>query len=506
MMIIKRLTGNFISKSFSFLRTYPNQLLRNFCSRSQNSPEISAGVLIIGDEILKGEAEDENSSFFIKNLNQSRIKINKISLVPDDVDVIAEEVLSLSRTCTVVLTSGGIGPTHDDVTFEAVAKAFGEKLVQNEELKAIFKEYFASKANQNTAVLKFSSIPESAILNFKTNNDGQKYRFPLISARNVFMFPGVPMLLQRGFKVFKSNFSLQNQPNFVQYLHLNVDEVSITPILNHAVETFKGLVKFGSYPSFINNYYRVKLTMEGADANAVNGAKDFITKSMPKERIVELKNVFKSCISDVSSICKDNAIYSSSFNMVHKLMVHHLSEICICFNGSKDSIALLHLLYTSVQKLEQSNCVRLHALYVKNGETFKEVEEFISSSAKLYNLNLTILNGDFKPIVLKFLETNPQIRVLLMGTRRSDPGAEHLKYFNPEYEQKPVVQFLPLLDWCYSDVWNFIRKLQLPYCVLYDRGYTSLGLKGQTFQNPALLVSSETKIPIYKPAYMLTQN
>ncbi|KAG8200384.1 hypothetical protein JTE90_028562 [Oedothorax gibbosus] len=253
-----------------------------------SSSDITAGVLIIGDEILNGQTEDINSLFFIKNLTLSDIKIRKIAILPDNVDAISTEVSTLSKECTVVLTSGGIGPTHDDVTYEAVAKAFSENLALNPTLMELFRDYFGPSADQNEAVKKFSSIPQTAMLNFGFDKHGNKTRFPLISVKNTYMFPGVPMLLQRSFDVFKANFFLHNKPLYIRSIFITLDEFSITPVLNDAVRLFQGRVKFGSYPAFNEKTFKVKLILEGADEAMVIEASDYFNHKLPRGSILNL--------------------------------------------------------------------------------------------------------------------------------------------------------------------------------------------------------------------------
>lgn len=278
-----------------FKNKIPGINLRVHLSTTHSS-EITAGVLIIGDEILNGQTEDINSNFFIKNLNLSGIRIRKIAILPDDVDAISTEVSILTKECTVVLTSGGIGPTHDDVTYEAVAKAFSQNLTLNPKLMELFRDYFGQSADQNEAVKKFSSIPQTAMLNFGVDKHGKPTRFPLISVENTYMFPGVPMLLQRSFEVFKANFFLHNRPIYMRSIFITLDEFSITPVLNNAVRLFHGRVKFGSYPAFNEKTFKVKLILESEDEAVVVEASDYFNHNLPRGSILNL-NYSKSSIN-----------------------------------------------------------------------------------------------------------------------------------------------------------------------------------------------------------------
>jgi len=474
--------------------------------KSHNTSAICVGILIIGDEILKGLTEDTNTPFLIKSLNELGVKINKVVIVPDDVDAIASEVLHLSDKCTFVLSSGGVGPTHDDVTYEAVAKAFGDDLEINEELSSMVRRYFGKQSDQEMAIRKFASIPKSAVLHFTNFKLGdRKMQFPLIAVKNVYMLPGVPLLLQRSFEVFRNKVMLHSNPLCMKSIFINIDEFSITPILNDAVKTFSGSVKFGSYPTFTDNYYKVKLVLESIEQDSIRKAIDFLCSKLPAGSIVNLQHNLLNTSDKVYILSKTNVKIASSLSILENMLrTYALSELCLCFNGGKDCTALLHLVYSSVQKINPKEWHNIRAVYVRNGESFREVEMFIQSTIKRYDLNLTVMEGDLKEAVNKFLQVNTQIKAMLMGTRRSDPGAAHLTYLSMTDNSWPsVMRILPILDWTYTEVWSFIRTLQLPYCSLYDRGYTSVGLKAQTVRNPLLKYINDKGHEMYKPAYML---
>uniref|UniRef100_A0A171A6Z3 Fad synthase-like protein isoform x3 n=1 Tax=Triatoma infestans TaxID=30076 RepID=A0A171A6Z3_TRIIF len=94
----------------------------------------TAGIIVIGDEVLKGQVADSNVHFLAKKLHSLGIKLCKVSIIPDDIEIIAKEVAEFSIKYDQVITSGGIGPTHDDVTYEGIGAAFLQPLILNQEL------------------------------------------------------------------------------------------------------------------------------------------------------------------------------------------------------------------------------------------------------------------------------------------------------------------------------------------------------------------------------------
>ncbi|KAL2182056.1 uncharacterized protein P884DRAFT_235481 [Thermothelomyces heterothallicus CBS 202.75] len=145
---------------------------------------------------------------------------------------------------------------------------------------------------------------------------------------------------------------------------------------------------------------------------------------------------------------------------------------------------------------------RLQAIYIVAPDPFAEVEDFVEASEKRYHLDLKRYTLPMRPALEAYLKDRPAIRAILLGTRRTDPHGEFLTHFDPTDEGWP--QFMrvhPVIDWHYVEIWAFIRHLHIPFCELYNRGFTSLGGVTNTRPNPALAVSGSPSV--FRPAYEL---
>lgn len=151
-----------------------------------NTPR-SAGILIIGNEILSGKVKDSNSSFLATELRALGVCLMRISVIPDDVEVIGKEAVGFSAAHDLVFTSGGVGPTHDDVTMEGIAKGFSVKVVQHPELVAHFHSHYGDKANP--AIMKMAEVPEGAELITRLAWD-----FPLFCSETSSSCPASPSI------------------------------------------------------------------------------------------------------------------------------------------------------------------------------------------------------------------------------------------------------------------------------------------------------------------------
>src|SRR5262249_41300729 len=144
--------------------------------------------ILIGNEILSGKIVDANASYLCRELRGLGVDVRKITVIPDDVDLIAFEVSAFSRAFDVVFTSGGVGPTHDDVTIEGVARALGVPVVRDQRLVRLLEAFYRDRRQElNEARLKMAEVPEGAEL-----MAGETLTFPAVLVRNIYVLPGVP--------------------------------------------------------------------------------------------------------------------------------------------------------------------------------------------------------------------------------------------------------------------------------------------------------------------------
>lgn len=484
---------------------------------TSDSPAVTrktAGIIVVGDEILRGQTVDTNSHVLCQTLYKLNIPVQTIVIVPDNVALIANEVRSFCTLYDYVLTTGGIGPTHDDVTYEAVSKAFNVSLVRHPILVKLIEEFFEGRDGEDSGrdhpAYKMSAVPENARVLFA--RDRTDHRFPLISVENVFMFPGIPYYLERCLPVLVEYLKpySSNPPDF-RSIYLGLDEVSITDAIDGAVAQFRERVRFGSYPNVSNNYYKVRITME-SDEKGIDEAEAYLQNVFPQGAIVQYDS---DPITNAGKLLYDRVAKEPEGALAHCVRMledclnnrYKPSEICISFNGGKDCTALLHLYHAVLQHQQQhSNTIekgRIIAFYVKCWDPFPEVESFVKETVTRYNLDLFEVPGPIKDGLVQLLTAKPNIKAILMGNRRTDPHSSHLR---PHQETDPswpeVIRVFPLLDWCYRDIWQYLRQSYIPYCMLYDKGYTSLGSRFNTAPNPNLKYIKDG-IAAYRPAYKL---
>ncbi|HTR53904.1 MAG TPA: molybdopterin-binding protein [Kofleriaceae bacterium] len=222
----------------------------------------TAAIVVIGDEILSGKFVEENAAFLIGELRALGVELRRITVIPDELDDIAATVRESSSRFDHVFTSGGVGPTHDDVTIAAIAHAFGTTVARHPELEAKVRGYWKDRLAD--ANLRLADIPAGSELVY-----GKDQVWPVVCYRNVYILPGVPTLFRRKFVDIRDRF--RAQPVTAARLYVDLDEGELAPHLDAVVAAHPG-VRVGSYPRFSERDFRVLVTLEGPASEEVAAA------------------------------------------------------------------------------------------------------------------------------------------------------------------------------------------------------------------------------------------
>jgi len=467
----------------------------------------TAGIIVIGDEVLKGQTQDTNSFFLTKNLRAQGVKVDRISVISDHIPTIVQEVRNFSTQYDFVLTSGGIGPTHDDLTFQAIAEAFDDKVAYNEDLVEKCKVWF-KKEDLNEPCFKLALVPSTGKLNYGFDIEtGKQMLYPLVSVQNVFIFPGIPQLLERAFRnlgptLFRTDFSFVSGESFI-----NQDELSLTKSINQLVEKFPSTT-FGSYPSLVNQFYKTRISYETPDKETHDSVRKYISSTMPEVEFDKAPQ--ENSWDKIQQFLSNTEDEVFKINLEQSLSVitdcfkrYTADEVSVCYNGGKDCIVMLHPVHAYFQSNFPSS--RLKSLYIKEDKTFAPVETFILESVIKYSLDNKTIQKPMKAALRQLLDEDNQVKATVLGTRDGDPGANYQDSFSPTDGDWPrIMRVNPILKWRYQDVWRFLRGLSIPYPSLYDQGYTSLGNPDNTQPNPALSFTDANGVVRYHPAHMLT--
>ena len=167
----------------------------------------TAGIVVIGNEILSGRTRDENAAYFLKELRSLGVDVRRVSVIPDELPAIRDEIRSGSIKFDYVFSSGGVGPTHDDVTIAGIAAAFERGICRSPELETTLRGYY--QENLTDAMLRMANVPEG----FSLVQDSRMW-FPVILVENVYIFPGVPEILASKFEHIKEIF--REDPYFTE--------------------------------------------------------------------------------------------------------------------------------------------------------------------------------------------------------------------------------------------------------------------------------------------------
>lgn len=239
----------------------------------------SAAIVIIGNEILSGKVVDLNSAYLSRELRALGADVQRIIVLPDQVEIIAEEIASCRRRFDLIFTSGGIGPTHDDVTMEGIAAGTGKPLIRHPILDPLLRSVYPGTFN--AAQLRLADTPEGTELIYS-----EDLRVPVLHLQNIYIFPGIPELLIKKFEAIKERF--REKPFHLKKIFLVGEETAIADDLNRTVKNFPKLL-LGSYPVLHHPEYKVLLTLESKDEAYLKEATQALLALLPRNLILQLE-------------------------------------------------------------------------------------------------------------------------------------------------------------------------------------------------------------------------
>ena len=222
----------------------------------------TAGLLIIGDEILSGRIQDRNVSPIAVWLNLQGIRLSEVRIVPDDTAPIVEAVNALRSAYDYLFTTGGIGPTHDDITVDAVAAALGVPVVVDPAAKAKLEDYYRDRGGVTEARLRMARVPDGAEL-----IENRTLGAPGIRIGNVFILAGVPHIAAAMLEALTNTLE-GGRPLLSRTIGCRVPESEVADMLRETERAHEGC-QIGSYPFFRDGRYGANFVIRSADEAAL---------------------------------------------------------------------------------------------------------------------------------------------------------------------------------------------------------------------------------------------
>jgi molybdenum cofactor synthesis domain-containing protein len=238
----------------------------------------TAAALIIGNEILTGKVHEQNVFVMASELFELGVELRRIVVCPDEVPVIVRDLRELASTHDVVITSGGVGPTHDDVTIKAVAAAFDVPVVRAPTYESMLRAHYGDRVTDMH--LRMADVPQGCRLISSAETS-----WPTIAMKNVYVFPGVPQIFKHKFPVMRSELK-DSSRFFSRAVYVSLDEPALAPLLD-LVAAAHPHVNIGSYLYWGDDSdYRTKLTVDGRDEAQVVHCFEALLTGIPADRIV----------------------------------------------------------------------------------------------------------------------------------------------------------------------------------------------------------------------------
>ncbi|NCO04394.1 MAG: competence/damage-inducible protein A [Alphaproteobacteria bacterium] len=222
----------------------------------------TAALIIIGDEILSGRTHDSNTPWIAENLNEIGVRLYEVRVIPDDRQKIIKTVNEMRKAHDYVFTTGGIGPTHDDITAESIAAAFGVELELNDAAYGELLAYYKNESEITPSRKKMAMIPKGATL-----VDNPVSGAPGIKIENVYVFAGVPRIMQAMFDAIKHTLT-GGKPVETRSVSCNLAESIVADGLAE-IQSRYAEISIGSYPKYQNGKFGTALVLRGIDEEAL---------------------------------------------------------------------------------------------------------------------------------------------------------------------------------------------------------------------------------------------
>ena len=246
---------------------------------TKKNKKVNAAILIIGNEILSGRTQDKNISFISNWLNSKcGISVEEVRIIPDIEKTIKKNILLLHKRFNYVFTTGGIGPTHDDITAQSISKAFNVKYEFHKEAYTILENYYGKK-KFNDGRKKMAKMPKGAKLIYNPSSAA-----PGFITKNVLSLPGVPSILNSMIDNCK-RYLVKGIKVHSKTLSIYTVESNISKKLGLIQKKYKRTVEIGSYPFFRLGIVGVSVVLRSSRKAKLNLCKKDIIKMVKKKKI-----------------------------------------------------------------------------------------------------------------------------------------------------------------------------------------------------------------------------
>jgi molybdenum cofactor synthesis domain-containing protein len=240
----------------------------------------TACVVVIGNEVLSGKVEESNANYLAGEIHALGVDLRSIQVIPDIIEEIGTVVATAAEKYDLVFTTGGVGPTHDDVTLEGIARGLGLRLERSVRFEKLVRGWYGERFTDD--LLRMADLPEGSTLLW-----GDDIPIPVICCRNIYIFPGEPTLLRKKWQAVRDRF--RTDPYFTRRIFISAGEEDVTVLLRDAAEAHPD-AEIGSYPVYGKEAdYRVQVIVESRSEEVTRQVTDYLTGRMPEGSVLRLE-------------------------------------------------------------------------------------------------------------------------------------------------------------------------------------------------------------------------